>query len=230
MSGSPGLSHLPRQKSVIPQETRLKSEPERTILNTCRRLHVVQRCNTRRTKKMQILDSYSQNSIISVPWTLGPRDEDLDLEVHGCGCGCSCGCGCGCGCSCSCSCSCDDTGANDDDLGMEDDSGATTGDDEDDDSGPSLGDIGQCASDTVTEGLSDGLAAAIGVSSTGGSPAQIATAFVTAAIGGAAQALTQSQACTQVARDAGASIADGYQELVNDESFKKASETLLVVH
>ncbi|MCY4439812.1 MAG: hypothetical protein OXE53_06360, partial [Deltaproteobacteria bacterium] len=82
----------------------------------------------------------------------------------------------------------------------------------------------------VSEGLSDGLTAAIGASASGANPLQVAAAFVAGTVGGAAQALTESEACAQVASDVGANVAEGYNELVNDESFTKASETLLVAH
>ncbi len=177
---------------------------------------------------MQILDSFSQNSIMSVPWMLDAEAEDLDLEIHGCGCGCG-SCGCACTCSCSCSCSCDDTGAHEDDNEYSGDFSASD-DSGDEGAGPSAADIGQCATDIVSKGISDGLTAAIGASATGANLLQVATAFVAGTASGTAQALTQSEACAQVASDVGANVVETYNELVNDESFTKASETLLVVH
>ena len=191
---------------------------------------------------MQILDSFSQNSIIAVPWMLDAEAEDLDLEIHGCGCGCG-SCGCACTCSCSCSCSCDDTGAHEDDNDYSGDFSASD-DSGDEGAGPSAADIGQCATDIAASALFEGTVAtgiAAVVSKIPGGAAVAPAIMAAGTLHGAVDGARDSEACTQVvedtgaaiaqmAQDAGAAIVEAYNQLTNDENFQKAAETVQVVH
>lgn len=176
---------------------------------------------------MEMLAYSGENRTVAIPWFLDPEHEDLDLEVHGCGCGCgcSCGCSCACSCSCSCSCSCDNTGANSDDTGEH----GSWGDDGSDDSESAP--IGQCAVDIAHNALEESVEE-LAVAAVIAKIAPVAASAITVGglLHGAIDGAQESEACQEVFEAAKETIVEGANELANDESFNRASETLLVVH
>ena len=180
---------------------------------------------------MEMLAYSEENRSVVIPWVLDPDHEDLDLEVDGCGCGCGdggCGsCGCSCACSCSCSCACDDTGANGDDS---DDFGAS---DSGGDTGSFVGNVMQCVVESAVN---------IAKSTTAELTAVVASkgfsAVNMAAIGAAANSMIDaavetgqtSEACLAADRAITEAVSGVAEDLSNDESFAKATETLFAVH